>query len=294
MFMRRLSIVLLNMFILFACQKDDFQKNLYFKLPKKLKEVSGITCSQSHDIFWSIEDSGNKNIIYGLDLKGEISKTIAISNTQNIDWEEITTDDEGALYVGDFGNNNNTRKDLAIYKIDRNDLTKSSVVAVQQTSFYYPEQTAFPPKKKAFFYDCEAFFEKDGYFYLFTKNRSKDFDGTTFLYKIPNKQGNFAAKRIGEFITCSDYNNCRITGAALSPDKNKVVLLSHSKVWLFENFKGDAFLNGKATQLELQHYSQKEAICFLTNDILLIADERTKDIGGNVYKVSLTKLKSKP
>ena len=51
-------------------------------------------------------------------------------------------------------------------------------------SFSYPEQKEFPPKKKEMFYDVESFFEHNGYFYLFTKNRSKGFDGTAFIYKI--------------------------------------------------------------------------------------------------------------
>jgi hypothetical protein len=30
--------------------------------------------------------------------------------TANIDWEDITKDKDGNLYVGDFGNNDNERK----------------------------------------------------------------------------------------------------------------------------------------------------------------------------------------
>lgn len=289
--MKRLLLLLSVVFVFLACQKDIAKTELYFKLPKALKEISGITISKSK--IWAIADSGNKNEIYQLSPTGKIAQTITLSNVQNTDWEEITSDAKGALYIGDFGNNDNERKDLAIYKVESNDLSKTIVLADQKTAFYYPEQTSFPPKKKSLFYDCEAFFELNGFFYLFTKNRSSHFDGTTFLYKIPNKAGNFPAQLLGQFKTCSDFNNCCITGAALSPDKKKVVLLSHSKLWLFEDFKTDDFFNGKVTQLELKHYSQKEAVGFLTNDTVLIGDEKSKKIGGNVYQFSLKQLKSK-
>lgn len=291
--MKHPSLYIILFVSLFACSNKTEKEAIteFFKLPKQLKEISGITGSENSS--WAIADSGNKNEIYELNSVGEIVRTIQVSDVTNTDWEEITSDKQGSLYIGDFGNNDNIRKDLAIYKIDKNDLSKSSVSSVQKTAFHYPEQTQFPPKTKALFYDCEAFFEMDGYFYLVTKNRSKGFDGTTFLYKIPNKQGDFPAERIGEFKTCADYHRCCITGAAISPDQKKVVLLTHSKVFLFEDFKTDNVFQGKVTELELNHYSQKEAICFSSNDELLIADEKTKKIGGKVYKVSLSQLKSK-
>ncbi|MEO8515927.1 MAG: hypothetical protein ABI426_04240 [Flavobacterium sp.] len=289
--MKRLIPLFSTVFIFLACQRDISKTELYFKLPKELKEISGITIAKSK--IWAIADSGNKNEIYQLSSTGKITHAIMLTDVENTDWEEITSDAKGDLYIGDFGNNDNLRKDLGIYKIEDKDLTKSTVSSSQKTAFYYPEQTTFPPRKKSLFYDCEAFFEWNGYFYLFTKNRSSHFDGTTFLYKVPNKAGNFPAQFLGEFKTCSDFNNCCITAAALSPDKKKVVLLSHSKLWLFEDFKTDNFFNGKATKLELQHYSQKEAVGFSTNDTLLIADEKTKKIGGNVYQFSLKQLKSK-
>lgn len=111
---------------------------------------------------------------------------------------------------------------------------------------------------------------------MFTKNRSKGFDGTTLIYKIPNKEGTHKAQLLGKYKTGADYNDSAITGAAISPDSSKFVLLSHSKVWLFEYFKDDDILNGKISILELNHYSQKEAVCFKDNNTLLIVDEKDK------------------
>ena len=280
--------------LFFSCKEETNSFEPLFSLPKSLKEVSGIIYHPATDLIWTLEDSGNKNEIYGLDSNGEISKTLVIEGANNKDWEDITKDGEGNLYIGDFGNNDNERKDLAIYKIDQKDLTSESVVPDYKISFAYPEQTDFSPKKTEMLYDVEGFFEFKNNFYLFTKNRSKGFDGTAFVYKIPNAAGFHQAVLIGEFNTCDTYDHCAITAATMSPDESKIALLTHSKIILLENFNGDNFLEGTKTVLELNHFSQKEAVCFKYNDVLLIADEKEKKEGGNVYQVSLSALKSKP
>jgi hypothetical protein len=161
-------------------------------------------------------------------IKGNIVQTIAISNAENKDWEDLTSDADGNLYIGDFGNNSNERRDLSLYKIDASDLVNTSVNVSQKTSFYFPEQKELPPKKSNRIFDVEAFFISENHFYLFTKNRSAKFDGTTLLYEVPNLAGNHAAKLLGTFKTCESFNNCAITSANISPDGTKVALLSSS------------------------------------------------------------------
>jgi hypothetical protein len=287
------SILLISLVSL-ACQKDSGPLANIYSLPKNLKEVSGISYSSDTNLLWTLEDSGNANKIYGLTSEGKIKHEVEISGVKNVDWEDITEDQQGNIYVGDFGNNNNDRKDLCIYKIDKLSLSSKEAVPAYKVTFSYPEQQSFPPKKKEMFFDVEGFFEFKGSFYLFTKNRSKGFDGTTFMYKVANKAGNQVAQKLAEFKTCDNFNNCAITSAAISPDQSKVVLLCHDKLFLFENFQNDAFLNGNVKELDLKHNSQKEAVCFKDNNNLLIADEKTKSIGGNVYTVKISDLKSKP
>ncbi|MDR7371242.1 hypothetical protein [Flavobacterium aquidurense] len=282
------SLLIAASIVLLACQQQsngDFKK--IYSLPKVLKEVSGIVYFPEKKLIYTLEDSGNKNAIYALDSEGKLAKTITIANAKNVDWEDITKDKSGNIYIGDFGNNDNLRKDLCIYKINKNQLNKDVASAEYIVSFSYPEQTEFPPKKKEMFYDVEGFFELGNYFYLFTKNRSKGFDGTAFIYKIPNRSGTQKATKIGEFKTCNNYNHCVLTSATISPDGKKVVLLSHDKIVLFKNFKGDLFHKGTQTEIKLNHYSQKEAIVFKDNNTLIIADEKTNKVGGNVYEFKL-------
>lgn len=283
-------ILFLASIVLLSCQQPSTFLTTIYSLPKNLKEVSGITYSTEDSLLWTLEDSGNANVLYALNSEGLIAKEVTVKNVENIDWEDLTKDKEGNLYIGDFGNNENERQDLCIYKMDKKSLDNENAFPAYKISFSYPEQKNFPPKKKELLYDVESFFELNGNFYLFTKNRSKGFDGTVFIYRVPNRAGFHKAELIGDFKTCDDYDNCAITSAAISPDQSKVVLLSHSKIWLFKNFSSDNFLSGIRTETELQHNSQKEAICFKDNDTLLIADEKVKKTGGTLYEISTNKL----
>lgn len=283
----KLSILYFILFISCSSKTDSGEKIVtLFDFPKDIREVSGITFH--NNLIWSIQDSGNSNEVFGFDESGKLIEQIEVQDAENIDWEAITSDKQGNLYIGDFGNNDNDRQDLAIYKLASSNYSKVS----EKISFYYPEQTDFPAKKKEKLYDCEAFFLYQNAFYLFTKNRSKGFDGSSLIYKIPAIAGNHPAKLIGKFKTCANYNSCVITGATISSDEKQIVLLGHDRLWLFNNFKVDDFLSGKLSELELNHHSQKEGICFKDNETLFIADERSKKIGGKLYEVSLSTLKS--
>ncbi len=257
-----------------------------FSLPKKLKEVSGIALSQDQKTIWAIEDAGNKNVVYGLNRQGELTTDVLVENADNNDWEDITKDVAGNIYIGDFGNNENDRQNLSILKLDLKSDSQKSTKVVQTTKFHYEGQTEFPPKKSNLLYDCEAFVEKDGHFYLFTKNRSKGFDGTFLVFQIPNKEGDFEAKLVGKLKLEGGYSDAAITSATIN-SKNQIVLLNHKNINVLSGFTGNDFSSVKIQKISLNHNSQKEAIVFVDDKTLLIADEKDKSEGGNVYEFSL-------
>lgn len=265
--------------------KEDTLK-VEFSLPKKLKEVSGIALSQDKKTIWAIEDQGNKNVVYGLDTQGNLVADVLVENAENNDWEDITKDSQGNIYIGNFGNNDNNRQNLSILKLNLKDASQKTVKAVQTTNFHYEGQTEFPPKKSNWLYDCEAFVEMDGNFYLFTKNRSKGFDGTFLVFQVPNKEGDFEAKLIGKLKLQGGYNDAAITSATINSTKDKIVLLTHKNIHVLSGFTANNFNSAKIQKIPLNHNSQKEAIVFVDDKTLLIADEKDKKIGGNVYKFS--------
>ncbi|WP_082474383.1 hypothetical protein [Chryseobacterium sp. Leaf201] len=288
-----LRISILSAFFLLSCnpKAQDSPENedlkTEFSLPKKLKEVSGIALSGDKKIIWAIEDQGNKNVVYGLDLQGKPVADVQVSNAENTDWEDITADPQGNIYIGDFGNNDNDRQNLSILKLDLKNASQNSMAVTQTTKFRYEGQTEFPPKKSKWLYDCEAFVEMDGNFYLFTKNRSKGFDGTFLVFRVPNKEGDFEAKLIGKLKLEGSYSDAAITSAAVNSTKDKIILLNHKNIQVLTGFTADDFNKTKIQAVSLNHNSQKEAVVFLDEKTLLIADEKDKKTGGNVYRFPL-------
>ena len=260
-----------------------------FSLEKKHKEVSGMVFHKPTDIIWMLQDKGNASELLGYTTVGKFSHTLTIENEENTDWEDLAQDKKGNLYIGNFGNNDNSRKDLRIVKIDGNSLKNSSTKTTQTTTFVYEDQTEFPPKKSELLYDCEAFVTTDDAFYLFTKNRAKGFDGTFYVYKIPNKEGSFTAKKIATLQTCSQYKTCAITGAAINETETKIALSSHDNVYIIDFKDENSFTQENFKTIQLNHVTQKEALTFLDAHTLLLSDEKEKGAkdGGKVYTLGL-------
>lgn len=262
--MLQLKNILLLSITLISCNTGKLE--VIADLPNNLKEASAIEKVAHSDLLWTIEDAGNKNNIYGLDLKGNIVKDIDIENASNIDWEDLTSDKQGNLYVGDFGNNSKNRDDFTIYKISN---LKDDETDAERINFMLP--------KKAKPEDFEAFFLFNNYFYILSKDNK-----STKLFKVPNEIG----KHTAEFITKFKLKgkNTKITSAAISEDENTIVLLNHDKLWKISNFKTDNFFEGTIEILDFDHDSQKEGICFKTNTSVYITDEKNKSEGGNLYE----------
>lgn len=251
-----------------------------------LNEASGL--EYTNGILWTHEDSGNKNKIYTLDPATGATEGFKVTGIKNIDWEDITSDKEGNLYIGDFGNNDNDRRDLALHKID----PKNPEAATYSVNFYYPDQKEFPPGKRERNFDCEAFFEYNGYFYLFSKNRNFESDGTVLVHKLENRKGYQSATPAGSFKTCDNFRKCAIAGADISPNGKTVALISGDTLWLITGFRGDDFAKGTVTPYNLGALTQKEGICFKDDTTLFIADERDKRTGGKLYTLHLADLKT--
>lgn len=133
------------------------------KLDERLKESSGLSLINGR--LYTFNDSGNLPELFELDKKtGRIINTLKI-NGKNKDWEALANDGSH-FYVGDFGNNGGTRKDLEIYKVP---LNASSHDSLRLISFEYPEQQEFVPKYSETDFDAEAMVYLNGKIHLFTK-----------------------------------------------------------------------------------------------------------------------------
>lgn len=236
-----------------------------------IREVSAAEIISNSPLVWVIEDAGNKTKVFGLSSNGNIEKAIFIEDVENDDWEDLTTDNSGNLYIGDFGNNSEKRKEFSILKI-ANITTAIEASKAARINFTLPKGV----KSK----DFEAFFLLNSHFYIFSKERKK-----AFFIKVPNRVGNHKAVLVSKYYLKG--KDTEVTSADISEDGKTIVLLNHDRVWKLTNFEGEKFFGGKIEEIDLGHNSQKEGICFKSDSELYITDERKKSEGGNIYSLKL-------
>lgn len=279
-------LILSALGLLVSCSNYG-QLTFITKLPKKLDENSGLITLQENKV-WVIEDSGNKDEIYEVDFEGRLLKELKVKNAKNKDWEDLTYDPEGNVYIGDIGNNDNRRKDLAVYKIPNPVKEHGDKIEAKIIRFKYPEQKEFPPKAVNFRYNAEALFYHNDLLYIITKNKAKPFKGDALVYTVPAVPGNYEAQLIGKLNLCKEASTCVVTAAAISPNTKKVVLLGYGKLWVFTDFKTKHFTKGKMRTVELGATTQLESVCFLNDSTLLLSDEQSHGTGRNLYSYTLT------
>ena len=258
-------------------------------LPNRMYETSGLALFNNKYLI-THNDGGNKSEIYVLNLKGELLKTIDIDESKNLDWEDLAQDDKGKLYIGDFGNNLNKRLKNRIYILKPNFINDPNKrVNAKKITFVYEDQKHFPPAKKNLNYDAEAFFWMNDSLYILTKCRTKPFTGISNIYVVPDKPGNYLAKKLGSIQFCkTHWQWCSVTSADYNTKKNELTVLTYSRLYIISDFEGHRFWEGKMKSYNLTKIKQREAICYKNKNSWYMTDEYRKGIGGgNLYEIKL-------
>lgn len=254
-------------------------------LPKSLKEISGWVFVNDTTLV-AHNDSGNDAKLFVINIKGKILHETTIKDVENIDFEDITSDGKGHLFVADIGNNENKRKDLVIYKLKTEKVLLEDEVEAKKITFSYPEQKEFPPSKKHRYYDAESLAYYKDSLYIFTKCRTDPFDGVCQVYELPTKAGNYKAKWKYSMITGKrEWYLDAVTGAEYY--KNELYLITYNRLMIYTLKNKQAVFK---TQVPMVPLSQKEAVSVRKNGWVYITDERQKIIGGgNIFVVDLKK-----
>jgi len=272
---------------LLALSSSAFSQTLVLEqladLPSILDESSGIVHHGDHT-FWSHNDSGNAPQLYRVDTLGQHLQTLTV-NASNVDWEELTKDVAGNIYIADFGNNANARTDLRVYRLSADLVDETAPVDVDTIFFNYGDQLAFPPADADRHFDMEAMVWLNDTLHLFSKDRSSPHAGITRHYKLPATPGTYTIFPQATFNTGQGNSILSVTGAALSDDGQRLVLINANSIWLFADFSGSDFFSGTVEHLMLGNLSQKEAICFV-GDMLYITDEKSPLSDGHLYRVN--------
>ncbi|ALW83657.1 hypothetical protein AUC43_00170 [Hymenobacter sedentarius] len=232
-------------------------------------ESSGLAPAETSGNYYSFGDDGNAPTLYEITSEGKPVRTIDV-NAPNIDWESLSRDPQGNYYIGDCGNNESTRRDLAIYRV-RPDAPKQ----VGKISFSYPDQSEFPPKKKQRNFDCEASLWHDGKVWLFTKDRAQE--STSKVYTVPEQPGDYTAKLVAKLAIPGE-----VTDAALRSDGRRLVLLGRGELFILDGNTWADILKATPRRVDLTGAGQTEGVAFKDDNTLLITTEQ-----GDLFEFKL-------
>jgi hypothetical protein len=245
-------------------KNSDFKKgkSLYDvseigEMPRLINESSGLVANADGSL-WTHNDSGGASEIYRIDAKGNLLETKAIQ-AQNTDWEDICKDKSGTIFIGDFGNNAQNRRDLCVYKIG-NDKT-------EKISFQYGNQTVFDTENIAQNYDCEAFFWFKNKLYLFSKNWAKKDKGVK-LYELPETAGNFTL-----YPKDSIYIKAQVTAASVNPAGTEFALMTYGKLFFFGIENNEINFKKPLYCIKISK-KQTEAIAYINDTDLILSNEQ--------------------
>jgi len=233
------------------------------RLPAPIRESSGLAPGDSAGLVWTHGDGGTPATLYQASLAGRLHSVLPLTPLVNHDWEELARDPAGRFYVGDFGNNRNDRRDLAIYRVAVGAAGRPQVDTI---AFRYSDQAAFPPPPPRRHFDCEAMLFYNDSLHLFTKDRSQLH--RTRYYVVPARPGRHVA-----VLRDSLRLRTLVTGAARSPDGRRVALLGYGGLFLFDGPPGAQLFRQPKTFRRLPTTGQAEAVVFLTGQQLLIGNE---------------------
>lgn len=248
-------------------------------LSKKLDETSGLEIINKQLV--TINDSGNDPVLFYINESGNILDERKLNCCKNNDWESLAADSD-YVYIADFGNNYDTRKNLSIIKIP---IDKSSNVNPEIINFLYPEQKKFKRIYRRSEYDAEALISFGDILLIFTKNKRKKI---TEIYSLPKNGGNFKAQKIGSLNTESI-----VTGADYDKKTNTLVLTSTIN---FDEYYilviNDFSLNNKDHKINMYEIpigkTQVEAIKIIDeNTFWITSEDESSSSSARLMKIKL-------
>lgn len=255
------------------------------KLDDALSEPSGIAIIYNESTgqfdYWMHNDYDYPDSIFSfrLDELMEPSRVLDIGEAY-YDWEDITTDEDSNLYLGDFGNWT-PNDELQIIKIpDPNSFATLSPPSSEVIRYEYPFDGVT---------DMEAMFHHEDYLYLLSKTVRPDINPNlnedyTYLFRIPESSNLNGTTHIAELVDelqltlpgDPDDARIKITGAEVSPDGEHLMLLGYERCWLFSCFEGNDFFGGEVAHFAM-NYRQYEGVAFVNNHEVIISKEGSRD-----------------
>jgi hypothetical protein len=222
-----------------------------------LVESSGLVASKRYPgVLWTHNDDGEP-FLFAITRSGQSLGAFEVQGAALIDWEALSNDEFGNLYLADIGTNGIARTHFAIHRVEEpNPADAWGAARIQQTwLFRYPGEPE----------DAESFFVLDGYGYVMTKYPR---DGAVSLYRFLLGSSSVSTLQLVARLATTHT----VSDMALSPDRQRIALATSDGVEVF-------FINGNPANISPNlrrdtEYKDNslEGITFVPDGILATSD----------------------
>jgi len=249
-----------------------------------LNEASGLAASQKNEnVLWSHNDSGDDNIIYALNLRGEHLGIYTIDGVDARDWEDMAVGpgpDEGEsyIYIGEIGDNYSQYDEKYIYRIPEPDVdagqepVETTLTGVETITYQYPDGNR---DSETLMVDPNT---KD--IYVVSKREWEDIR----VYRAPYPQSITELITLDQVATLGLYY---VTAGDISPNGLEILIKTYSTIYywscstdqsLWEAFDNEPVLVPYIEEL------QGEAVCWAADGSgYFTASEESDDIQSHLY-----------
>jgi hypothetical protein len=230
---------------------------------RRITESSGVVASRKHPgVFWTHNDGGGarRQVLYAMTREGRSLAAFPVTEVALHDWEDIAIDDRGHLFIGDIGDNDLRRRDVAVYEIDEPD-PGNAAGAVQPRRAW---RLTFPGRPL----DCESLFVWKDLGYLVSKVSK---DQRAQIFRFPLKDMGETLKL--ELVATTKIDS-PVSGADISPDGRLLALVAKSGAFVYR-IDGDIAkaARRKVYQTRFRH-DRIEGCCFVPEGLLATAESR--------------------
>lgn len=229
----------------------------------RLTESSGVVLGRKNpDTLWTHNDGGGRRqVLYAVTRSGRPVADFRVTGALLDDWEDIASDEQGHLFLGDIGDNDRARRTISVHQVDEPDLSTNrsgSVAVTRSWNLKYPGER----------FNAEALVVRQGNGYIITKVFD---DARAEMYRFPLDHG-------PELQTLQLVTELRIdspvTGADISPDGRLLGIVSKAGAFVYR-IDGDlgrvADVKPYRTKFEDAHI---EGCTFVPEGLLATAETR--------------------
>ena len=242
----------------------------------RIDESSGVVPAQHRAGVWfTHNDAGGEPDLYAFDESGVHLETHSVTGGGFRDWEDLASGPcpagvaaETCLYIGDVGDNSESRDEIDIW-----------VVAEPEPGASAPVVANWRLRYPAGAHDCEAVVVHPctGRIYLLTKER----EGEPVVFRAPLRPTGLDAAVDLELVTTLSRtwfgDSGLITGADWSAAGDRLVVRTYNGGWIWETDPADpdAHWTTPPTDIPIDVDGQGESIAFHPNGGVLTTTERT-------------------